>query len=198
MTDGGIRRCLVCGAQLPRTSAKYCSVACYRLAGATVCDHICVDCGVSFRGHIRSTRCPECRAEHKRELARKCRQRSRRRLTREMGSKDFCERCGAVYTVLNPAQKYCEACAPIAIRERIRKRNNRQQANRREKGIMKISDAITRKRIEHGLTQKELAEKIGCYPKDVCRWETGVRKPTAESLVKIAKALDCTLDDLVT
>lgn len=132
MTD--IRRCLVCGAQLPRTNAKYCSVACYRLAGATVCDHICVDCGVSFRGHIRSTRCPECRAEHKRELARKCRQRSRRRLTREMGSKDFCERCGAVYTVLNPAQKYCEACAPIAIRERIRARNRKRQEEMHKDG----------------------------------------------------------------
>lgn len=61
-----------------------------------------------------------------------------------------------------------------------------------------IKNAIAQKRIEHGLTQKELAEKIGCYPKDVCRWENGVRTPTAESLVKIAKALDCTLDDLVT
>lgn len=64
--------------------------------------------------------------------------------------------------------------------------------------MTKISDTIAQKRIEHGLTQKELAEKIGCYPKDVCRWENNVRKPTAESLVKIAKALDCTLDDLVT
>lgn len=61
-----------------------------------------------------------------------------------------------------------------------------------------IKNAIAQKRVEYGLTQKELAEKIGCYPKDICRWETGVRKPTTESLVKIAKALGCTLDDLVT
>lgn len=64
--------------------------------------------------------------------------------------------------------------------------------------MTKISDTIAQKRIEHGLTQKELAEKIGCYPKDVCRWENNVRRPSTESLVKIAKALDCTLDDLVT
>ena len=43
-----------------------------------------------------------------------------------------CEMCGAVYTVLNPAQKYCEACAPIAIRERIRERNRKRQEEMRK------------------------------------------------------------------
>lgn len=196
MTDN-IRRCVICGKPLIGDRTKYCSLGCYHSANPTQCEHVCVDCGSTFVGHIRSTRCPDCRAEHKRELARACHRRSKQRLTRQQGSEDNCARCGAVYTVLNPAQKYCEKCAPVAIRERIRMRNNLQRC-RKKKAMTKISDTIAQKRIEHGLTQKELAEKIGCYPKDVCRWENNVRRPSTESLVKIAKALDCTLDDLVT
>ena len=44
------------------------------------------------------------------------------------------EKCGDVYTVLNPAQKYCDACAPIAIRERIRVRNRKRQEEMRKDG----------------------------------------------------------------
>lgn len=205
MTDN-IRRCASCGKPLIDYQTKYCSVQCYHAAPHSIyCEHVCVDCGKAFVGHIRSTRCPDCRAKHKTTLARECRLRSRMRKTREIGSNDLCARCGAPYTVTNPAQKYCERCASIAIRERILARNKLQQNQRCEKRkrqkverMNTIKNAIAQKRVEYGLTQKELAEKIGCYPKDICRWETGVRKPTTESLVKIAKALGCTLDDLVT
>ena len=44
------------------------------------------------------------------------------------------KKCGDVYTVLNPAQKYCESCAPIAIRERIRERNRKRQEEMRKEG----------------------------------------------------------------
>ena len=48
-----------------------------------------------------------------------------------------------------------------------------------------------------GLTQSELADKIGAYQKDICRWETGERNPDIESLKKLSIALDCKIDDLV-
>ena len=33
---------------------------------------------------------------------------------------------------------------------------------------------IARRRLALGLTQAQLADIIGCYAKDICRWEKGV------------------------
>ena len=57
--------------------------------------------------------------------------------------------------------------------------------------------ALARLRMERGLTQGQLAEKAGCYPKDISRWETGVRKPGTVSLRKLAAALECSFDELL-
>ena len=59
------------------------------------------------------------------------------------------------------------------------------------------SSPIARIRMERGLTQKQLAEKVGCLPKDISRWENGVRCPSGASLVKIAGALGCAVDDII-
>ena len=56
---------------------------------------------------------------------------------------------------------------------------------------------IARIRMERGLTQGQLADMVGCYAKDISRWETGERNPSAKALKALAKALDCTLDELV-
>ena len=55
---------------------------------------------------------------------------------------------------------------------------------------------ITRQRIAAGMTQGQLAEKIGCLQKDVSRWENG-RAPRTETLVKIAGVLGCRIEDLI-
>lgn len=47
------------------------------------------------------------------------------------------------------------------------------------------------------LSQVELAEKVGCTQKDICRWETCQREPRASTLKKLAQALGCSMDDLV-
>lgn len=56
---------------------------------------------------------------------------------------------------------------------------------------------IARMRMERGLTQGQLAAAVGCYAKDVSRWETGERNPGAKSLMALARALDCSMDDLM-
>ena len=61
----------------------------------------------------------------------------------------------------------------------------------------KNESALARLRMEHGLTQGQLAEMVGCYPKDISRWETGERNPGAKSLVALAKALGCSMEDLI-
>lgn len=48
-----------------------------------------------------------------------------------------------------------------------------------------------------GLTQTELAEALNVGQSAVAAWETGQALPQADKLVKIAKVLHCTVDDLL-
>ena len=57
--------------------------------------------------------------------------------------------------------------------------------------------ALARLRMERGLTQGQLAERIGCRQKDVSRWESGTM-PGAGYLIKIALALGCRIEDILT
>ena len=56
---------------------------------------------------------------------------------------------------------------------------------------------IARLRIERGLTQAQLADLVGCYQQAINKWETGKRKPGMQSLIKLSRALDCSVDDLI-
>lgn len=57
--------------------------------------------------------------------------------------------------------------------------------------------AIARLRMERGLTQAQLAEMIGCPRQTIARWETGVRTPNLSYLTRLARALECSIDDFV-
>ncbi|GCB35210.1 helix-turn-helix domain-containing protein [Bacteroides faecalis] len=46
-------------------------------------------------------------------------------------------------------------------------------------------------------TNKWLAEELGVAPTTVSKWCTNGSQPPLETLVKIAKALDCEIGDLV-
>ena len=52
-------------------------------------------------------------------------------------------------------------------------------------------------RKEKGMTQVELADKVGVGKSAVCHWEKDGILPTATNLKAIAKALDCTIDELL-
>lgn len=56
---------------------------------------------------------------------------------------------------------------------------------------------IARLRMERGLTQAQLAERVGVALQQISRWETGGRNPGAKSLVKLAAALGCRIEDLL-
>lgn len=47
-----------------------------------------------------------------------------------------------------------------------------------------------------GLTQQQLADRAGCYAKDISRWELGICSPSAKSLKKLATAMNCSMDDI--
>ena len=50
-----------------------------------------------------------------------------------------------------------------------------------------VGKAIRKHRINHGLTQKELAEKIDVNEKTVRGWELEKQQPTPESIIKLSK-----------
>lgn len=50
---------------------------------------------------------------------------------------------------------------------------------------------------EKDLNNKRLAEKIGKDPATVSKWVTNTTQPSLEILVKIAKAFECEIGDLI-
>jgi len=50
-------------------------------------------------------------------------------------------------------------------------------------------------RIEANLSQRELADAIGVYQGDICRYETGKLYPNIKTSMKFAKYFGITLDE---
>jgi DNA-binding XRE family transcriptional regulator len=56
-----------------------------------------------------------------------------------------------------------------------------------------IADKVADRRIQRGLSQRELAELVGTTQSAIARLERGGRPPRIDTLLKIAEALDCDL-----
>lgn len=56
---------------------------------------------------------------------------------------------------------------------------------------------ISRVRMEKGMTQKELAQKVGVTDKAVSKWETGRGMPDISSLDALCNALDVSVNELL-
>lgn len=52
-------------------------------------------------------------------------------------------------------------------------------------------------RKQRGLTQRELAEKAGISRITIARYETGVTTPGSINLFRLAKALECTAEEIM-
>lgn len=57
--------------------------------------------------------------------------------------------------------------------------------------------SITSARITSGLTQAQLAERVGVAPQQIGAWERGERKPKIDALMRIAHALGCDVSVLL-
>lgn len=62
---------------------------------------------------------------------------------------------------------------------------------------MEFSERLKTLRKEAGLTQVDVASKLGISQPAYASWERGVKKPTQENLVKIAQILSVSVDYLV-
>lgn len=56
---------------------------------------------------------------------------------------------------------------------------------------------LTAARMAAGLTQAQLADKIGCHQKDISRWERGVRSLSLPYALALSDALGVPVADLV-
>lgn len=64
--------------------------------------------------------------------------------------------------------------------------------------VIKIGSFIKMQRTQLNMTQKDLAEKIGCTDKAISRWETGKGMPDSSFLIPLADILGLTVNELLT
>ena len=57
----------------------------------------------------------------------------------------------------------------------------------------RIADRVAGRRVEMGMSQRELAELCGTTQSAIARLERGGRPPRIDTLLRIADALDCDL-----
>lgn len=60
-----------------------------------------------------------------------------------------------------------------------------------------LNERIKEERIMAGLTQEELADKIGVKQNMVSYYEKGFKTPSVPILARIADVLDCSVDKLL-
>ena len=63
-------------------------------------------------------------------------------------------------------------------------------------GMRTFGENLKSERKLSGLTQQELADKIGIKQQQLSQWECNKFEPTVSSIVELAKALDVSFDDL--
>lgn len=63
--------------------------------------------------------------------------------------------------------------------------------------VMDISSKIRDWRAKADLSQAQAAEAVGVRQPTLCNWENDKLTPDAGNLVKLAKAMGCTVDELL-
>ena len=61
----------------------------------------------------------------------------------------------------------------------------------------KLGARIKMARVEAGLSQIELAEKLSCSSPTINNYEKGYRQPSIEALIKIAEITECSVNYLI-
>ncbi|MDR1315062.1 MAG: helix-turn-helix transcriptional regulator [Deltaproteobacteria bacterium] len=60
-----------------------------------------------------------------------------------------------------------------------------------------LKTRLYRRRQELGLTQRSLAKRIGRGPTTISSYESGYREPSLDTIIRLAKALNCSVDWLL-
>ena len=62
---------------------------------------------------------------------------------------------------------------------------------------MNVGENLRKARNAAGISQKELAERLQVYQKDISRWENGERTPSVEVFAKICVELHASADEIL-
>ena len=62
---------------------------------------------------------------------------------------------------------------------------------------MKLSDKIIRLRKSNGMSQEELADKLGVSRQAISRWEMGTAMPDATNILQLSRLFQVTTDYLL-
>ena len=60
-----------------------------------------------------------------------------------------------------------------------------------------MGEKLKAARLAAGLTQAQLAERLGIQQTSIARYESGTREPLASTLKQLALALNCAMEDLI-
>lgn len=60
-----------------------------------------------------------------------------------------------------------------------------------------MGEKLKAARLAAGLTQAQLAERLGIPQSSIARYEAGAREPLASTLKSMAEALGCTMEELI-
>ena len=60
-----------------------------------------------------------------------------------------------------------------------------------------ISENIRKARKAAGLSQIELADRLGVYQRDVSCWERGVHLPSLKTFANLCRELKCSADEIL-
>lgn len=71
------------------------------------------------------------------------------------------------------------------------------KGERKEGQIMDIGQNMKKARQAAGVSQKELAERLQVYQKDVSRWENGERTPSVEVFMRYCRELNASADEIL-
>ncbi len=58
-------------------------------------------------------------------------------------------------------------------------------------------EGLKSKRVERGLKQSWVANKLGVKANTLSQWENGIREPNLTMLKKLAKFFECTIEELL-
>ncbi len=60
-----------------------------------------------------------------------------------------------------------------------------------------FTDRLISKRVDAGLTQQQIADKMGQHVTAISHWETGERTPSLQNTARLCLVLRCTISWLV-
>lgn len=77
--------------------------------------------------------------------------------------------------------------------ERLRRRLAASDAGEEQALFRAIAQEVAQRRLDWGLSQRELADLCGTTQSAIARIERGARPPRIDTLLRIGRALDCEL-----